>query len=289
LLRGGVRQYAFSSLLAAAKAENAGIPRATRVKISLSVPAEAERVARSFVGSVHSCHETISALANGPVGLRADHEILLAVRTVEDREGLPADDAIRFARHCASFGGSSCRVVGVMANFGCRIEQAPAASELDQVRAFAAALRDVTGRRQVFSVGGSALLAHLPVAPGECDGSLRIGEAIVAGTIPGRTDSMGFGRPFSLEAKVLEVRSGAYPGQDRLLIDVGTTAFDAADVAFEDPQARVFHASGECASLDVTARSFRIGDTIQLRLGYNSAIRSLTNPSIAVKWTKDKH
>lgn len=283
-LAGGIAEFDLSSARTAAGVALQDVPLASRGLVALHLPAEASAVAAAVSVSTHSSVATLQALHR--FARIEPHNVLLAIRTSEDREGVSADAVSELDALLGASSAAGLRVRGVLVNFGCRVEKAPASHELRDLYRLASNLEAAIGRPQVFSLGGSVLLPCLPRPPSGMEPWLRVGEAIFAGSIPGAPNSTAFTTTFALEAKVIEVRERA-DSTKRILINHGASTFDPGDVVLEG--ARLFHASGECCAFDVPGfEAIRVGSAVRLSLGYKSAIRALNNPRVPVVWRRDR-
>lgn len=281
---GGIEQLAVSSVRAAESDGLAGEDIGRVGLIALATPAEARRVVRSTASSVHTCAETILACTRAASELGRPHDIFVALRTREGREGVDPDDEVKLRTLVQTAEEGGLGVVGVVAHFGCRLERPPTPAELTPVWRAAARLQTLGERRQSVSLGGTVLLPLLPACPAEFDGVLRIAEAVFAGSGPGLDSA--FEHPFAYEAQVLEITGGRTGARQRVLVNAGATTVEPAEVRFEDPSWRLDFASSEYASLDLPASaSLCVGDSVMLEIGWRSAIRALLSPAVPVRWS----
>jgi len=148
-------------------------------------------------------------------------------------------------------------------------------------------LATTIGRRLSLSLGGSALLPILSKLPkSSLPVQLRIGEAILTGTIPGASgDAIGLRPPFTLAARVVEVTRLAPTTLriNRILIDQGSTALHLPDARLHrETPGEFIHASAEMSVVQVPATSSQpqLGDTVLIHLGFESALRALSRPPL---------
>lgn len=129
--------------------------------------------------------DVVQALARGPGPV---NRILVPVLTSEGREGLQSDEAVRFAEKVNKTEDDRVEIIGISVTVGC---VKPVTPNLEELRGFfrtAERIRTALGlRRIVVSVGGSAVLPVLEALdpPQTVDLEVRVGEAILAGSIPG--------------------------------------------------------------------------------------------------------
>jgi len=148
-------------------------------------------------------------------------------------------------------------------------------------------LGDLAARPLIVNLGGSVLLgAALPEARRQGADILRVGEAIVTGTIPGTPDDASFFKSVTMDACVVQA-DGARDGSQRVLVDRGTTSLDPADLSMDGARLAAAPAGREYARLTLHDHPrLKPGDHLRLTLGYRSALRALLNPAMVVRWKR---
>ena len=154
-------------------------------------------------------------------------DLMIAVQTSEDREGLRPQEIPQFIDEVASrFGGRVC-VAGFQLNYGCVVEAPPPIRELDSLME-SLCHDSILGRlsaQPFMSFGGSVLLPvlHQVHVPGAYVAELRIGEAVIAGTIPGQPSSpLGLEPTAWMNVPVTQTRHNQIDQHKRLVVNVGT-------------------------------------------------------------------
>jgi predicted amino acid racemase len=268
---GGIASFAASSLDAAR--------RVTRVTgrpcglIGHAPPALARF--GSMISSLLCFHaDEARAVLRSPGGEVAS----LMLRTSDGRDGLAAEALLEELGDLASSAGAR---LGIAMNWGC-LGPAPSSGELQHLRDIIARCRLVAGRALPISIGGSTLLPILKKVdlPGAVE--LRVGEAILTGTVPfGKGADVGLMRPVHLTSTILDVEA-ASAGRRRLIVDRGWTSIHVSDVELVGFPAVPVDSSSELSIFDLApgATGPNRGDTVQLALGYRSAVHSLLNRTI---------
>lgn len=118
-------------------------------------------------------------------------------------------------------------------------------------------LGDLAARPLIVNLGGSVLLgAALPEARRQGADILRVGEAIVTGTIPGTPDDASFFKSVTMDACVVQA-DGARDGSQRVLVDRGTTSLDPADLSMDGARLAAAPAGREHASVSQSSKDRR--------------------------------
>lgn len=159
---------------------------------------------------------------------------------------------------------------------GC-LGSSPSAAEIHALAGVLTQAESEAACRLPVSLGGSTLLPMLsdvrPLRPRE----IRIGEALVAGTVPGGDGrSLGLKRPVRLESRIVEVQEVGEAR--RLLLDHGRTCIEI-EATILNVAAKPLAASSEMSLFELSrgAAIPRAGERIELILGYHSTLRSLLN------------
>ncbi|MEM9249339.1 MAG: hypothetical protein AAGB05_11670 [Pseudomonadota bacterium] len=207
-------------------------------------------------------------------------ELLVAVRTSENREGLRAQEIPEFLSAVEHTFAGRVSVAGFQLNYGCAVEAPPPPGELRQIMV-ALSREDVVRRmksRPLLSLGGSVLLPilHSVPVPEGFRAELRLGEAIVVGTIPGQSSSLGLARTAVLNAPVRHVRPAERGGEQSMMIDAGSlilsqtrTALARDGIRFASMGSEVSHV---CRHADGSADA---PDVLRFPLEYSETERAL--------------
>lgn len=126
--------------------------------------------------------------------------------------------------------GSKIELKGFQLNFGCINENVPNIAYLNnQLKALADQhVLGLLDKNPVISLGGSILLPAISdiIIPSPFKGEIRIGEAIVAGTMPG-VKQQGYLKPTAFfRADVIQEQFHPIPHMRRCIIGVGSTILD---------------------------------------------------------------
>jgi len=268
---GGIDRFGASSVAAARR-----VARITGRECGLfGIDAAAQ--GRSAGAITPAMHRNVDAVIQALAASRANFA-WLSVLTSDGRDGL-APAALMGAVHALSAYSELRGRFGVLLNWGCLGGAPPR----DELQGFADLLtKAAAGAALPVSLGGSALLPLLGCfsIPGSCE--VRVGEAILTGTIPGSDGSaLGLVRPISLDASVVDLQMTS-DGARRIAVDRGKTCLDIEEVTIRDIDARPFAASSELALFDLApgARAPQLGAKVELLLGYQSTLRTLLNRTI---------
>lgn len=151
-------------------------------------------------------------------------DIMVPVVTSDGREGLHPGEVLDFVASVERQFGASVRVRGVQACFGCVDDVAPDGAEIVDLHQLTQAVAAQTSSPMVLSLGGSAILPELAQIPRhpQISVEIRCGEAIVAGTVPGRGSMFGLRPAATLIGDVIQARRAG--GKLELVVDRGEFA-----------------------------------------------------------------
>lgn len=206
--------------------------------------------------------------------------VWLSVMTSDGRDGVTADRLPWLIRELLTLPGANGRL-GIALNWGC-LGGRPPIAELAETSQLLAGISARAGKPLPLSLGGSALLPLVGSIelPGACE--LRIGEAILTGRIPdGDGRILGLRAPIRLSATVVDCQTRP-GGARRLLLDRGWTSIEAGDVRIRGIRGKAVTASAEVSIFDLAeeSRAPKIGEAVDLLLGYKSTLRALLNRTI---------
>lgn len=254
--------------------------------ICLTLPQQSLEVVRHAEASLHITETTMTAFADALEAVQMTHAIWIGILTSDDREGLLVGDLHDRMEDWHRRLGSRLALKGLLGHWGCRLNSPPPAKEIESIFESAARLGlRLRGRPLEVSLGGSVLLPILDqfVAPPETQ--LRIGEAILTGTIPGLDHhSLDLRPPFMMEARTVEVSTRWVNGalRPRILIDYGSAVLDHCDIRLLEGNGRALWSSSNMTAIELSECSPppRLGQTMKFAIGYRSALRALSNHAI---------
>lgn len=282
---GGISSFALSSASICKSAALSDVPQDRLTLLSLPLPAQGRTIVRRLGASTHSSPLTIASFGRARSRAAATHNAFIAVRTAENREGIPVSSQGALEQIASQAKLAGMPILGVAANFGCVVEAIPNNHDLQNTISAQRVLSDIVGHDIAFSLGGSVLLRGLPELPGVGRRILRIGEAILTGTIPGVGPVAWLKRPFHLEAPILERVQPSEAASARVLVRCGATTMDSGDAAPDEPGLQIESMCSEYTSLSVCpAACFRIGKNLKFTLGYKSVSRALASPLARIQF-----
>ena len=205
---------------------------------------------------------------------------LVAIGTSEGREGADLEGFRDLVRNARTEFGDRISIDGFQLNYGCVRAEPPATENVNRLlNDLAKEISSCSVANPILSLGGSVLLPMLKdiTIPDSFRAELRIGEAILAGTVPGQTASFGLCRTASYHACRLQTLRRSEESRERSLIDVGSYILDPMK------KVRVMEALVvESLGSEVSVVSHRYGEMsssnaqIKLRLDYAETERALT-------------
>lgn len=156
--------------------------------------------------------------------------VIVPIATSEDREGIDVSDLVGFLQQVQQSFRNEVSIDGFQINYGCVSETPPNPKALKVILSAISSeeVRRHLSKQPVLSLGGSVLLPVLDqiTIPQGFVPELRVGEAIVAGTVPGSKESIGLLKPAHYFARKLQTLRPNAHGEKRLLVDVGTYILD---------------------------------------------------------------
>lgn len=274
--------------------------------IKIPKPSQADTIVRNFRASLGSELVTIRALSEAAHRQRVTHELTLMIELGDLREGVLPGNALRHVREILEFSSPYLRLVGLGANLACCHGTLPSVENLAVLDEIATEAERRLGHRfDKVSVGGSVMLDWLEkhAAPPRIN-ELRVGEAIVLGTIPGsdRRHPALLQDAFVLKGTVVEVKDKAtaplpeagtagrgreplgraVPGK-RAIVDLGYINTVPRGLKCMDEHVRHVCSTSDYSVFDVTdcPRQLAPGDEIEFIPDYRAMTQSLMSPYVA--------
>ncbi|WP_298966578.1 alanine racemase [uncultured Roseibium sp.] len=266
-----------------------GISLAVGTAAEASLPAVKDLAVATLYPSSSIAIEAFSNVVRttkvGTSGMRAwargpdSHRVLLAIETGEKREGLDPRDLRQEVWTIRKAFGNGVKIDGFQLNYGCVAQKAP------DVQCINVLLKDLAQEsltlplsNPVLSLGGSALLPVLDQLemPAMFRPELRIGEAIVTGSIPGEETNSSLRRTTIYKAEILQVLPRNSSNRQRVLINVGSYVLDVARRARQTTGV-VFESIGSQISVVALSNDWvnSLRDTTELQLDYSETERAL--------------
>ena len=255
--------------------------------IGLPLPEQAAAIVQHMDASLHICRETINAFALAAEEAQVDHGIWIGILSSDDREGVATEELLGRIVDWNDQLGKRLVLEGILAHWGCHFEVSPEAQEIEAVLHAAIELGERLQRAPLnVSLGGSTLLPMLGRFMAPPRTQLRIGEAILTGTIPGcEKHGLGLREPFSIDARIVEVSARRVEGalRPRVLIDYGASVLDYRDIRLIGSSGRAQWSSSGMTAVELfdSSQAPRIGETLTFTIGYRSALRALSNPEVS--------
>ena len=278
----GVDQFAFSSSASVAALKPASLPkREARLLLGPSAPDGAAQIVRLFGASIQSSHAMITSLGSAARSLGQGHEVLLALRTGDAREGLDLSDQPAIEAFVETVKSSGLGFAGLACNLGCTQLEKMGQTYLSRLLALRGALSQAHNQVVALSLGGSFILPDLPDVAGPR--SVRVGELLLSGTEPAGRPLAGCTTAFSIEATIVEVT----PTQNysHILLDIGSAVLEPGAFTFERAGSELVSMSGEFMVLEVNWEVRpHLGDKVRIHLGYDSLKRALSFPFLTWEW-----
>lgn len=273
--------------------------------ITVPKPSQADMVVRNFRASVNSELVTIRALSDAANRYRTPHDVTLMIEVGDLREGILPEDVLNSVRSILGFRSSYLNLTGIGANLACCSGTLPSITNMSVLNQIALDVEKQLGHRfEKVSVGGSVMLdwleSHdLPPRINE----LRIGEAILLGTIPSinRRHNSLFHDAFVFKGTVLEVKEKPVtleqdvPGNDagrgdlarkvfrkRAVVDFGKINTVPQGLQCLDNKVQYVGSTSDYSVFDVTECPSRFvpGDEIRFIPNYQAMTQSLISPYV---------
>ncbi|MCF0140941.1 MAG: alanine/ornithine racemase family PLP-dependent enzyme [Mogibacterium sp.] len=255
--------------------------------------------------SLNSELEVIRAISDEVVkkGISESHKVILMADLGDIREGyVDYDELVEVAKEVESLPGVYLYGVGV--NLTCFSFITPDESKMSDLALIRRRVEDAIGRKLDIVSGGNSGTLALMLEGGICDGvdSLRLGESLLFGKERRHYSYLPdtYKDTFKLECEIVELKHkpslpwgnigadsyGVVPtftdrGNDRVkaICALGKQDFDPEICTPLDPGIIMLGASSDHLMLDVTDsdRDYKVGDIIELELGYFSVMRAFTS------------
>jgi Alanine racemase, N-terminal domain len=279
---GGIGCYAASSHRSARR-----VGAATGDRCALCGPdvATLPKLRQGLIAEVF-CTSVESALLL--LSMPAPRFVWLGVRTSDGRDGVDPEALVDALEQLSKISGAVNRI-GLLFNWGC-FGGAPSVAEVQALADLVAHVESALDRRPPISLGGSTLLPMLSDLRRFRAKEIRIGEAMVAGTIPGGDGlSLGLRRPIRLESRVVEVQDVEMTR--RVLLDCGRTCIEISEVTLNKVAATPIASSSELSLFELSNDAVipRVGERIDLVLGYHSTLRALLNRTVPRRFEYGSH
>lgn len=281
-LAGGIGNYAASSRRAAHRVSSVTGGRCALCGPDVTALPKVRqgRIAEVFCTSVESARLLLSA--------PAARFVWVGVRTSDGRDGVDPEALVDALERLSKASGVAGRI-GLLFNWGC-LGGAPPVAEVGALADLVARVESALDCLPPISLGGSTLLPILPDLRSIRAREIRIGEAMVVGTIPsGNGRSLGLRRPIRLESRVVEVQDREHVR--RILLDCGRTCIEISEVTLDNVAATPIGASSELSLFELSSDAVtpRVGERIDLILGYHSTLRALLNRSVPRRFEYGAH
>ncbi|WP_175839598.1 alanine racemase [Burkholderia contaminans] len=288
LVESSVEMISFSGSTYLERTDAKRLPHTTLLK--MPAISNIDSVVRHANSSVNSEIETIRKLAVAARRNKVVHEIVIMVDLGDKREGILPDEITTFAGKIREIGARNIVVSGIGVNFGCLTDYHPSDHDFYRMREVAMKAEQALGYKlSRISVGGSILLDRLLT-----DGYLgaanevRIGEAILLGTSPGR---MGvhealFGDAFIYSGEILEIKDKPNLENRKLMrraiVNFGSLNTVPEGLQSMDCDAVYVGSTSEYTIFDITmcAPGLRAGDVLRFIPNYDALARCLISPYI---------
>lgn len=286
LVDSSVEMVSFSGSAYLERTNAKRLPHTTLLK--MPAPSNIDSVVRHAKSSVNSEIETIRKLAAAARQNKVVHEIVVMVDLGDKREGILPDEIITFARKIREIGDNNIVVSGIGVNFGCLTDYHPSDHDFYRIGEVAMEAERALGYElSRISAGGSILLDRLLT-----DGYLgavnevRIGEAILLGTSPGRMgvhDSL-FGDAFIYSGEILEIKDKPNSKNKNLMrraiVNFGSLNTVPEGLRSMDCDAVYVGSTSEYTIFDITTCDcdLRAGDVLRFIPNYDALAQCLISP-----------
>lgn len=238
------------------------------------------------------------------------HKVILMADLGDIREGyVDSDELIEVAKKVASM--KNVELYGIGVNLTCFSFVQYDTEKLTQLRDLGRRVEEETGVKLQVISGGNSATVDLMLRGGIPEGvnNLRLGESVLFGKerakyqfLPGTHSDV-----FTLEAEIVELKEkpslpwgdvgvDSYgnkpeftdrgPKRIKAICALGKQDFDAETTMPCDPGIIILGASSDHLMLDVTdsETSYKVGDTVRLKLGYFSTMRAFTSEYVHKKY-----
>jgi len=264
---------------------------------------EVPRLVQFADASLNSEMAVIEAIDKEAGRIGKKHKVILMADLGDIREGyVDHEELIDAAKKVSAMKNAGLYGIGV--NLTCFSFVQYDSEKLTQLRDLGRRVEEETGAKLQIVSGGNSATVDLMLRDGIPEGvnNLRLGESVLFGKerakyrfLPGTYSDV-----FTLKAEIVELKEkpslpwgdigvdsyGNRPtftdrGPKRLkaICALGRQDFDAETTTPCDPDIIILGASSDHLMLDVSdsAKSYQVGDTIELKLGYFSTMRAFTS------------
>ncbi|MET0404603.1 MAG: alanine racemase [Cystobacter sp.] len=276
---------------------------------------DAEAVVTHCKSSLNSELETLQALALAAERVGVQHDVLLMVDVGDLREGVMPEDVLATARRILELRSPHLRLVGLGTNLACCSGALPSASNTALLNELVLDVEKTLGHpMETVSMGGSVMLDWMEghSLPSRIN-QLRVGEAILLGTIPGvdKKHAALFDDAFLFEGTVLEVKTkpsvpvgevgtdafGLKPRFEdkglrrRAIVNLGAIHAAPRDLIPAQDNVQLINSNSNYSIYDVTdcPRDFKPGDTMEFKLTYSSLVQGLLSPYVNKSYRAGAH
>lgn len=274
--------------------------------LSIPSPHDALDVVTNCKISLNSEIETIKALAAAAKKINVLHEIILMIDIGDLREGVLPEDAIETVRTILASNFTHLKLAGIGANLACCSGKLPSSENITLLHNIALHIENKLHYPiEKISIGGSVMLDWMKknTLPHKTN-QLRIGEAILLGTIPGidKKYKQLKNDTFTFVGKILEIKSkpsmptgkigrdafGLKPKlkdngiRKRAVVNFGTIHTVPKNLIPIIENAKLISSNSNYSVYDVTdcIHEFQVGDSIEFRPTYAPLVQSLLSPYV---------
>ena len=244
-----------------------------------------------------------------------EHKIILMADLGDIREGyVDPDELVDAAKKVAAM--SHAKLYGLGVNLTCFSFVQYDTEKLTQLRDHAKRVEEETGVKLSVVSGGNSATIDLMLRGGIPSGvnNLRLGESVLFGKERAKYQYLPGTHPdvFTLHAEIVELKEkpslpwgdigvdsyGKKPaftdrGDRRLkaICALGKQDFDAETTTACDEGIILLGASSDHLMLDITdaQKTYRVGDTVDLQLGYFSTMRAFTSEYVRKEYSGNHH
>ena len=274
---------------------------------------EIENLVRYADASLNSEMDIVRAISKECIRQNKKHKVILMADLGDIREGyVDYDELIEAAVETDKLPGTELYGIGV--NLTCFSFIQYDTEKLNELVALRIRVEEAVGHTLQVVSGGNSAAVDLMLRGGIPEGinNLRLGESVLFGKERAKYKYLPdtFSDVFTLECEIVELKEkpslpwgtvgvdsyGKKPeftdrGDNRLkaVCALGKQDFDVETTVPCDPGIIMLGASSDHLMLDLTDsnRSYIVGDTIKLKLGYFSTMRAFTSEYVTRKYTDE--
>lgn len=252
--------------------------------------------------SLNSEIEVIRKINETSKKLQKRHKVILMADLGDIREGyVDYDELCRAALETEKM--EWCELYGIGTNLTCFSFVQPDEEKMKTLADIRHKVEDTIGRKISIVSGGNSATIDLMLHGGICDGvdNLRLGESLLFGKERAKYQYLPntFSDVFTLSAEIVELKEKPSLPWGRIGVDsygnsptfvdkkirkkaicaLGKQDFDVETSNPVDDGVKMLGASSDHLMLDVTesSRNYKVGDVVELRLGYFSVMRAFTS------------